>query len=98
MVPLKNSSQHSHYEIPLAYNINKPMEHKVWDGKAHPLSLFGTMEFLKIDAKNIYTSLLHMADFIRSMKVQARFVNNISQLKSLGKAMWNFISFIYEAK
>jgi len=39
-----------------------------------------------------------MADFIRSREVQAESVNNISQLKDLGEAVWNFISFIYEIK
>ena len=84
-----NSSQHSHYEIPLAYNINKPTESKAWNGKAYPLSLFGTMKVLEIDAK---------ANFIRSRKIQAESVNNIPQLKGLGKATWNFISFIYKTK
>jgi len=44
------------------------------------------MEFLEINTKNIYTSLLCMADFIRSREVQAGSVNNIPQLKGLGKA------------
>ena len=56
------------------------------------------MEFLEIDTKNIYTSLLCMASFIRSREAQAGSVNNIPQLKGLGKAAWNFISSIYEAK
>jgi len=74
------------------------MEPKVWNSKAHPLSLFGIMKFLKIDAKNIYTFLLHIADFIRSREVQAGSINNIPQLKGFGKAVWNFISSIYKAK
>ena len=89
IVSSENSSQPSHYEIPLAYNINKPTEPKAWNSKAYSLSLFGTMKFLEIDAK---------ADFIRSRKIQAESVNNIPQLKGLGKATWNFISFIYKAK
>jgi len=82
----------------LTYNINKPIEPEVQDSEAHFPSLFDTMEFLEIDAKNIYISLLHIADFIKSREVQAGFVDNISQLKDLGEAMWNFISSIYKAK
>jgi len=39
-----------------------------------------------------------MADFIRSREVQARSINNISQLKGFGKAVCNFISSIYKTK
>jgi len=63
------------------------MEPKAWDSEAHPHPLFDTMEFLEIDAKNIYTSLLHIADFIRSREVQVGSVNNIPQLKDLGEAV-----------
>ena len=94
----ENSSQSNHYEILLAYDINKPMEPKAWDSEAHSYSFFGIIEFLEIDAKNIYTSLLYMTNFIRSGKVQAGSVNNILQLKGFGEATQNFISSIYEAK
>lgn len=30
------------YEISLVYNINNPTEPNVWDGEAHPLSVFRT--------------------------------------------------------
>ena len=72
-----NNSQHSHYEVPLAYNINYPMEPNVWDSEAHSISIFESMEFLEIDAKNIFTSLLHMANYIRSRKVKSGSINNI---------------------
>jgi len=45
------------------------------------------MEFLEIDTENIYTSLLFMADFIRSREVQAESINNIPQLKGFDEAM-----------
>ena len=62
------------------------MEPKAWDSEAHSYSFFGIIEFLEIDAKNIYTSLLYMTNFIRSGKVQAGSVNNILQLKGFGEA------------
>ena len=82
----------------MACNINKSIEPEAQDSKAYFSFLFDTMKFLKIDAKKIYTSLLYIANFIKSREVQAGFVNNIPQLKDLGKAMWNFISSIYKAK
>jgi len=51
------------------------------------------MEFIEIDAKNIYTLLLCMADFIRFKKVKTGMINNI---KELGDAAFNFVSSIYE--
>jgi len=43
------------------------------------------MEFLEIDSKNIYTSLLYMANFIRTRKVVNGKANNIPELKGFGK-------------
>ena len=91
------NTQSIYYEVLLSYNINWPMEPNTWDGKAHPISIFGTIEFIKIDAKNIYTSLLCMADFIRFRKVDTDIINNIKELKRFGNAAFNFVSFIYKA-
>jgi len=94
---LENSLQHSYYEVLLAYNINQSMEPNTWDSEAHPISIFGFMEFLEINAKNIYISLLHMATYIRSRKVKSGSINDVPRLKGFGEAVWNFISSIYES-
>jgi len=83
---LENSLQCSHYEVPLAYNINQPIEPNAWDGEAHSISIFGFMEFLEIDAKNMYISLLCMVNYIRSRKVKSGSINDVPQLKGFGKA------------
>jgi len=74
------------YEVSLAYNINCPTESNAWDGEAQPIFIFGTIEFLEIDSKSIYTSLLYMANFIRSRKVVNGRTNDISELMGFGKA------------
>ena len=56
------------------------------------------MKFLEIDSKNIYTSLLYMANFIRTRKVINSEANNIPELKGFGKVAWNFIFSIYNSK
>jgi len=56
------------------------------------------MKFLEIDSKNIYTSLLYIANFIRTRKVINSKANNIPELKGFGKVAWNFIFFIYNSK
>ena len=86
-----------HYEVSLSYNINQFIEPNTWDSKAHPISIFSTMEFIEIDAKNIYTSLLCMADFIRFRKVDTDIINNIKELKGFSDAAFNFVLFIYKA-
>ena len=37
----------------LLYDINQLVELNAWDSKARPISVFGTMEFLEINSKNI---------------------------------------------
>jgi len=68
------NSQHvldtMYFEILINYDINAPTEANAWDSEAHFISIFGHMEFLEIDVKNIFTSLLYMVDFIRTRKVQ----------------------------
>jgi len=64
------NSQSSYYEVSLAYNIDQLMEPNTWDGEAHSISIFRSMEFLEIDIKNMYTSLLYMVNYIRSKKVK----------------------------
>jgi len=53
----------------LPYNINQPAEPNSWDGKAHLISIQETMEFLEIDVMNITTSLLYIANYIKTNKV-----------------------------
>jgi len=85
-----------YYEVPLSYNINQPTEPNAWDGKAYLISIFSTMDFIKIDAKNIYILLLCMADFIRAKKVKTGMINNVKKLKEFGDAAFNFVLSIYK--
>ena len=64
--------------VPTPYDINQPVEPNAWDGEAYPISIFGNMEFFKIDSKNMSTSLLHMANFIRNRGVESNKVNNVN--------------------
>jgi len=73
------------------------MELNTWNSEAYPISIFGSMEFLEIDAKNMYTSLLCIMNYIRSRKVKSGLINNVLQLKGFGEAAWNFISSIYKS-
>jgi len=85
-----------YFEILINYDINASTEANAWDSKAHFISIFGHMEFLEIDVKNIFTSLLHIVDFIRTRRVQKGKILDMAELQGFGKVVWSFISFIYE--
>ena len=94
---METNIQSTHYKVPLSYNSNQPIESNTWDGEIYPISIFGTMKFIEIDAKNIYISLLYMTDFIRSRKINISVINRIQKFKEFGNATFNFISSTYEA-
>lgn len=62
-------SDMAHIEVLINYDINVLMEANTWDSEAHLISIFRYMEFLEIDVKNIFTSLLYIVDFIKIRKV-----------------------------
>ena len=53
-----SNTQQECFEILINYDINSPTEPNAWDGKAYTISIFGHIEFLEIDSKNMFTSLL----------------------------------------
>jgi len=55
------------------------------------------MKFLEINAKNMFISLLYIANYIRSRKVKLGSIHDVSQLKGFREAVWNFIFFIYKS-
>ena len=75
----------------IPYEDNQPVELNSWDGEAYPLSIFRTIEFLDTDSKNILTSLLRMANFIRNRKLKNNTENDIPALEGFGQAAWSFI-------
>ena len=74
------------------------MEPNAWDGEVCSISVFGTMEFLEIDMKNIFMLLLHIANYIKNKKVEKGKINDMTELKEFSKTAWSFISSIYESE
>ena len=56
--------------VPLSYSINQPVESNAWNGEAYLILIFKTMEFLEINSKNMFISLLYIANYIRNKKVK----------------------------
>ena len=78
-------SQQDFYVIILLYDINQLVKPNVWDSKVHPISIFRTMKFFEIHIKNIFTSLLHIENYIRTRKINNGNVNDIPELNGFGK-------------
>ena len=84
--------------INLPYDPNAPMEPELWDGNFHPISLHGSMEHLVSDSKNIKDSLNFIAKYISNKQVNSSKSNDLEDFHGIDEAIWNFISFIYQAK
>jgi len=83
--------------IQLPYDPSTSTEPKLWDGSFHPISLHGLMEHLALDSKNIKDSLNFMAKYISNKQVNLLKSNDLEDFYSMGKAVWNFISSVYQA-
>ena len=74
------------------------MEPDLWSGSFHSISLHGSIKHFASDSKNIKVTLNFMAKYIQGKQINSGKVNNLSDLDSMGDAIWNFISSVYEAK
>jgi len=83
--------------IQLPYDLHVPMEPELWDGNFHPISLYRSIEHIVLDTKNIKDTLKFMARYISNKQVDSSKPNNLKDFNSIGKAIWNFISLVYQA-
>jgi len=84
--------------IQLPYDPNGPTDSDLWSGSFHPISLHGSIEHFVSDSKNIKASLNFMAKYIQGKHINNGKANDLSNFNSMGDAIWNFISLVYEAK
>ena len=103
MAPNPTCVQTTHHVDDMVINIQLPydpsalMEPKLWDGSFHPISLYGSMEHLASDLKNIKDFLNFMAKYISNKQVDSSKSNDLEDFHGMGKAVWNFISSVYQA-
>ena len=83
--------------IQLLYDPNTSMKPELWDGNFHPISLHGSIEHIVLDSKNIRDSLNFMAKYISNKQVDSSKLNDLKNFNGIGKAIWNFISLVYQA-
>jgi len=69
----------------------------LWDGTFSSISLFGTIEVLEDDTKNIACSLQRIATFIKQKPLGDRDGLDIPQISDFGFVAWDLISAIYNS-
>ena len=85
------------FNVHLNYDPNIALDPDSWDGNFHAVSLYGSMEHLASDALNIKESLFRMYKYILDKSIKNSGANDVEDFKGMGKAMWEFISTIYDS-
>ena len=67
----------------------------MWNGKFRAISLYGLIEHLGSNIRNIKESLFRMEKYILSKCIDGSKANNIKDLEGLGKAVWVYLSPLY---
>jgi len=75
------------FNIQLNYNINQALDPESWDSNFHVISLYGSMEHLALDIKNIKKSLIRMRKYILGKFIDSNNANNIKDLEGIGMAV-----------
>jgi len=81
--------------IQLLYDPHAPTEPELWDGNFHLISLHGSIKHIVSDAKNIKDTLNFIVRYTSNKQIDSLKSNNLEDFNSIGKAIWNFISFVY---
>ena len=73
--------------IQLLYDPSAPIEPELWDRSFHPISLYGSIEHLALDSKNIKDFLNFMAKYISNKQVDSSKSNNLEDFHGMGEAV-----------
>ena len=96
--PALNQSQGENMvNIQLNYNPDQALDPGSWDGHFRAVSLHGSIEHLASNALNIKESLTRIQKYIAGKFIDGNKANDVKDLNSMGKAIWEFISTVYES-
>ena len=85
------------FNIQLNYNINQALDPEFWDSNFRAVFLYGSMEHLVSDIKNIKDSLNRMGKYIKGKSIIKDNSNSIKYLNDIGKVVWDFLLAFYES-
>ena len=85
------------FNVQLNYDLDAALNPDSWNGNFYIVSLHGSIKHLASDILNIKESLTRMRKFIASKSINGDKANDIKDLNSIGKAIWKFISIVYNS-
>jgi len=83
--------------IQLNYNPNQALDPDSWDSNFHTVLLYGAMEHMPSDMLNFKESLSRMYKYMLGKAIKSNGANDVEDLNGMGKALWEFISAIYDS-
>jgi len=84
------------FDIQLNYNPDQALDPELWDGNFHAVSLHSSIEYIASDVLSIKNSLLRIKKYILGKSINGDKANNFKDLSGMGKAIWEFISSVYD--
>jgi len=83
--------------VQLNYNPDQALDPDSWDSNFHTVSLYSAMEHMPSDMLNFKESLSRMRKYMLGKAIESNGANDIEDLNGMGKALWEFISAIYNS-
>ena len=87
----------SMFNVQLNYDPDAALDPDSWDGNFYIVLLHGFIEHLASNALNIKESLIRMQKFIVGKSINGDKANDLKDLNDMGKAIWKFISMVYNS-
>jgi len=94
---LNQSAGPSVLNVQLNYNPDQALDPDSWDGNFHTVLLYGAMEHMPSDVLNFKEFLSRMCKYMLGKAIESDGANDIEDLNGMGKALWEFISAIYDS-
>ena len=85
------------FSIQLNYDSDAALDPDSWDGNFHAVLLHSSIEHLASNTLNIKELLTRMRKFIAGKSINSDKANNLKDLNDIGKAIWEFISMVYDS-
>ena len=71
----------------ISYLVNQPTDLRLLDDSAYSISIYSLNKYLKVDAKNIMTSLYRIVSFVKSKLLNGKMKKDISHIVEFGYAV-----------
>ena len=83
--------------VQLNYNPDQALDPDLWDSNFHAVLLYGAMEHMPSNVLNFKESLSRMCKYMLGKAIKSDGANDVEDLNGMDKALWEFISTIYDS-